>query len=99
MEDTAGRSGKVSEIPEISLGSQTGSEGLANMLKGAVTDYGSSMIQWMRNRQPRYKGAPKVEMERPSASYIADVCDPRWRLCYIQVLWSDLMEYDRCSHP
>ncbi|KAL8671479.1 MAG: hypothetical protein Q9168_004014 [Polycauliona sp. 1 TL-2023] len=44
--------------------------------KRAVTDYGSSMVQWMRNRQPRYKGAPKVEMERPSPSYIADMMPP-----------------------
>ncbi|KAL8802649.1 MAG: hypothetical protein Q9182_003665 [Xanthomendoza sp. 2 TL-2023] len=44
--------------------------------KRAVTDYGLSMVQWMRNRQPRYKGAPKVELERPSASYIADMIPP-----------------------
>jgi hypothetical protein len=40
---------------------------------GLVTDYGSSMVQWMKNRGPVYKGPPKVEMERPSASYIVDV--------------------------
>ncbi|KAL9601990.1 MAG: hypothetical protein Q9179_002682 [Wetmoreana sp. 5 TL-2023] len=44
--------------------------------KRAVTDYGSSMVQWMRNRQPRYKGASKVEMERPSPSYISDMLPP-----------------------
>lgn len=41
---------------------------------GPVTDYGSSMVQWMRHRQPRYKGGPTVELERPSPSYIVDVC-------------------------
>ncbi|KAL8893874.1 MAG: hypothetical protein Q9192_004834 [Flavoplaca navasiana] len=44
--------------------------------KRAVTDYGSSMVHWMRNRQPRYKGAPKVEIERPSPSYIAHMMPP-----------------------
>jgi hypothetical protein len=40
---------------------------------GPVTDYGSSMVQWMCVRQPRYKGSHKLEWERPSASYIVDV--------------------------
>ncbi len=42
--------------------------------KGPVTDYTSSMVQWMRHRQPRYKGGGRMEMERPSPSYIVDVC-------------------------
>ena len=42
-------------------------------LIGPVTDYGSSMLQWMRVRQPRYKGSHKLEWERPSASYTVDV--------------------------
>ena len=41
---------------------------------GAITDYGPSMVQWMRNRQPRYKGGAYLEMERPSPSYVIDVC-------------------------
>ena len=41
---------------------------------GPVTDYTSSMVQWMRHRQPRYKGGGRVEMERPSPSYAVDVC-------------------------
>ena len=41
---------------------------------GPVTDYTSSMVQWMRHRQPRYKGGGRMEMERPSPSYIVDVC-------------------------
>lgn len=31
------------------------------------------MVQWMRNRQPRYKGGAQIEMERPSPSYVIDV--------------------------
>lgn len=38
-----------------------------------VTDYGATMAHWMRNRNPRYKGASRGEAERPSASYIVDV--------------------------
>ncbi|KAI4212121.1 MAG: hypothetical protein LQ351_005151 [Letrouitia transgressa] len=34
------------------------------------------MVRWMRNRQPRYKGAGQLELERPSASYIADMLPP-----------------------
>jgi hypothetical protein len=41
---------------------------------GLVTDYGSSMVQWMRTRQPRYKGSHRLETERPSASFAVDVC-------------------------
>ncbi|KAL8946985.1 MAG: hypothetical protein Q9222_006685 [Ikaeria aurantiellina] len=44
--------------------------------KRAVTDCSSSMVLWMRNRQPRYKGSPRVEQERPSPSYIADMMPP-----------------------
>jgi len=39
-----------------------------------VTDYGSSLVQWMRTRKPRYKGGHGMEVERPSASYVVDVC-------------------------
>jgi hypothetical protein len=42
---------------------------------GPVTDYGSTIVHWMRNRQPRFKGGYQGEMERPSPSYIVDVCD------------------------
>ncbi|KAF4240193.1 hypothetical protein CNMCM6457_007969 [Aspergillus fumigatiaffinis] len=31
-----------------------------------VTDYGSSLVQWVRTRQPRYKGGHRMETERPS---------------------------------
>ena len=32
------------------------------------------MVQWMRHRRPQYIGGAKIEVERPSASYIVDVC-------------------------
>ena len=44
---------------------------------GPVTDYTSSMVHWMRHRQPRYKGGGRMEMERPSLSYTVDVCSCR----------------------
>ncbi len=47
----------------------------ANTPQGPVTDYGSSMVQWMRNRQPRYMGGVRMEVERPNPSYVVDVCD------------------------
>ncbi|KAJ4298168.1 pre-mRNA cleavage and polyadenylation factor (CPF) complex subunit [Kalmusia sp. IMI 367209] len=54
----------------------------ANLLDstGAVTDYGSTTVQWMRNRRPRYKNAPFPEVERPSASYIVDMVPPAGRI-------------------
>ncbi|KAF1961678.1 WD40 repeat-like protein [Byssothecium circinans] len=47
--------------------------------KRAVTDYGATTVQWMRNRKPRYKNAPAPEVERPSASYIVDMEPPSAR--------------------
>ncbi|KAJ5155275.1 Polyadenylation factor subunit 2 [Penicillium capsulatum] len=44
-----------------------------------VTDYGSSMVQWVRNRQPRYRGEHRLEIERPSASYTVDMLPPMAR--------------------
>jgi hypothetical protein len=44
---------------------------------GPVTDYGSTMLHWIRNRQPRWKGGYQGEMERPSPSYIVDVSRSR----------------------
>ncbi|KAI9723374.1 MAG: Polyamine N-acetyltransferase 1 [Candelaria pacifica] len=43
---------------------------------GPITDYGSSMVYWMHNRRPRYKGGIAGEQERPSASYIVDMLPP-----------------------
>ena len=46
---------------------------------GPVTDYGSSMVQWMQHRQPRYKGGFRMDMERPSPSYVVDMLPPAAR--------------------
>lgn len=40
---------------------------------GPVTDYGASVVHYMRHRQPRYRGSYAGEVERPSPSYIVDV--------------------------
>lgn len=48
--------------------------------KRPVTDYGSTIVHWMRNRQPRFRGGYQGEMERPSASYIVDMLPPLARL-------------------
>ncbi|KAI0907980.1 WD40 repeat-like protein [Ustulina deusta] len=45
-----------------------------------VTDYGSTMARWMRDRQPRFKGSFNGELERPSASYIVDMLPPLARV-------------------
>ncbi|SLM39382.1 polyadenylation factor subunit 2 [Lasallia pustulata] len=47
-----------------------------SMGRRPITDYGSSMVQWMRNRRPRHKGGMLLEMERPSPSYIVDMLPP-----------------------
>jgi hypothetical protein len=47
---------------------------------GPITDYGSTMVHWMRNRQPRFKGGYQGEMERPSPSYITDVSSKQAKL-------------------
>jgi polyadenylation factor subunit 2 len=53
---------------------------LTSSITGAVTDYGSTTVQWMRNRRPRYKNMPMAEMERPSASYMVDMQPPAARV-------------------
>ncbi|KAL4778310.1 WD40-repeat-containing domain protein [Aspergillus varians] len=45
-----------------------------------VTDYGSSMVEWMRNRRPKYRGGYRMEMERPSVSYMVDMLPPLARI-------------------
>ncbi|CZT06824.1 related to polyadenylation factor I subunit 2 [Rhynchosporium graminicola] len=45
-----------------------------------ATDYGSTMVHWMRNRQPRFKGGYQGEAERPSPSYIVDMVPPLARI-------------------
>ncbi|KNG45380.1 polyadenylation factor subunit 2 [Stemphylium lycopersici] len=54
--------------------------GLRPRPKRAVTDYGSTTVQWMRNRRPRYKNISMPEVERPSASYIVDIQPPAARV-------------------
>ena len=44
-----------------------------------ITDYGSSMVQWMNNRKPAWKGTHHYEQERPSQSYVIDVLPPAAR--------------------
>jgi hypothetical protein len=41
--------------------------------EGPVTDYGATIVHWMRHRKPRYMGSYSGEAERPSISYIVDV--------------------------
>ncbi|KIW15689.1 hypothetical protein PV08_05739 [Exophiala spinifera] len=41
-----------------------------------ITDYGSSIIQWMHNRKPPYRGSYHYEQERPSLSYVLDILPP-----------------------
>ncbi|KAF2836697.1 WD40 repeat-like protein [Patellaria atrata CBS 101060] len=54
--------------------------GARRQTRRPVTDYGSTMVQWMRHRRPRYKAAMNMEMERPSASYIVDMLPPAARV-------------------
>ncbi|KAK4192012.1 WD40-repeat-containing domain protein [Podospora australis] len=49
-------------------------------VEGPVTDYGATIVHWMRNRQPRYKGSYRGEAERPSVSYIVDMLPPAARV-------------------
>ncbi|KAH4930095.1 hypothetical protein HBI82_142780 [Parastagonospora nodorum] len=48
--------------------------------KRAVTDYGATTVQWMRNRRPRYKNVPMAEVERPTPSYVVDMTPPAARV-------------------
>ncbi|KAH6627793.1 WD40-repeat-containing domain protein [Chaetomium tenue] len=56
-----------------------GKERLTLSSEGPVTDYGATVVDWMRNRQPRYKGSFTGEVERPSNSYIVDMLPPHAR--------------------
>lgn len=46
---------------------------LTRFSTGPVTDYSASVLHWMRDRAPNYRGGYTGERERPSASYIVDV--------------------------
>ncbi|KAK0630665.1 WD40-repeat-containing domain protein [Bombardia bombarda] len=54
--------------------------GLTFILPGPVTDYGSTIVHWMRHRQARYKGSYAGDLERPSPSYIVDILPPYARV-------------------
>lgn len=56
--------------------------------KGPITDYGSTMVNWMRHRGPRHRGRPMMEMERPSPSYIIDVCENLSLFAYLIAITS-----------
>jgi hypothetical protein len=43
------------------------------LIAGPQTDYGSTMVQWMRHRRPKHRGGVFMEAERPSSSYVVDV--------------------------
>lgn len=50
-------------------------------LSGPVTDYSATLLHWLHNRVPNYKGGYIGEAERPSPSYIVDVGSSiLWRL-------------------
>ncbi|KAK0623569.1 WD40-repeat-containing domain protein [Immersiella caudata] len=47
--------------------------------EGPVTDYGATVVHWMRHRRARYLGSYGGEAERPSISYIVDMLPPHAR--------------------
>ncbi|POS82471.1 WD40 repeat-like protein, partial [Erysiphe pulchra] len=49
--------------------------------KRPITDYTSTLVHWIRNRQPGYKGGYRGEIERPSLSFIVDMLPPLSRVC------------------
>ncbi|KAI1432943.1 WD40 repeat-like protein [Xylaria sp. CBS 124048] len=63
-------------------GSGPSHEGAYMRVRGRrpVTDYGSTMVRWMRDRQPRYKNSYMREQEQSSASYIIDMLPPLGRV-------------------
>lgn len=44
-----------------------------------ITDYGSSIVQWVSDRRPAYKGIQHYEQERPTLSYVVDFLPPAAR--------------------
>ncbi|EXJ95372.1 hypothetical protein A1O1_00493 [Capronia coronata CBS 617.96] len=56
-----------------------GEGGLRRRRPRPITDYGSSMVQWMSHRKPAYKGSYHYEQERPSLSYVIDMLPPAAR--------------------
>lgn len=64
-DDSASSSSHPSDPSEV-----TSNADMSDETKGPQTDYGSSMVKWMKNRR---MGKTKIEQERPSPSYIIDV--------------------------
>ncbi|KAI6373665.1 hypothetical protein MCOR25_003438 [Pyricularia grisea] len=58
-----------------------GADGMHMRARGRrpVTDYSSTLVHWMRHREPRYRGSYHGEVERPSPSYIVDMLPPHAR--------------------
>ncbi|KAK1141488.1 pre-mRNA cleavage and polyadenylation factor (CPF) complex subunit [Aspergillus melleus] len=69
------------DAPPYSRSQKTFEGGMAGPRRPRlVTDYSSSLVQWMRTRRPHYKGGHRMEVERPSASYVVDMLPPLARV-------------------
>lgn len=70
------------ETVGVGAGRDAGFDGIFIRGRGKrpVTDYASTMVHWIRNRQLRYKGSYRGELERPSPSYIVDMLPPLSRI-------------------
>ena len=58
---------------------QAGDGGFRRRRPRPITDYGTSMVQWLNKRKPAYKGTSHYESERPSLSYVVDMLPPHAR--------------------
>lgn len=58
-------------------GGQGGYDTGRQRARRAVTDYGSTMVQWMRHRK---RNGDRLEQERPSISFIVDMLPPKARV-------------------
>ncbi|KAI6246761.1 Polyadenylation factor subunit 2 [Erysiphe necator] len=67
----------------VGVGRDAGLDGIYIRGRGKrpITDYTSTMVCWLRNRQPGYKGGYQGELERPSFSFIIDMLPPLSRVC------------------
>ena len=55
-----------------------GQDGFVRTPRGRrpVTDYSATVMHWLKDRRPNYRGSYEGEVERPSASYIIDMIPP-----------------------
>lgn len=58
---------------------QQGEGGFRRRRPRPITDYGTSMVQWLDKRKPAYRGSRHYESERPSLSYVVDMLPPHAR--------------------